>query len=374
MAAYDFIIIGAGIAGAGLAYELAPYGSVLLLEAEHIPGYHTTGRSAAFYAETYGGPYVQPLTTASKAFFTDPPTGFSDVPLIASRGAYYYYTHNQQVEADAMLSAGEGLLQVENVDAARLEAIFPYLNFSHLAGAVYDSRCRDLDVAALHQGYLRQAKRAGAEIMLNTPVQSMDRHKSFWEVRAPNGNYHGTTVINCAGAWADKIALIAGGQALGLQPMRRTIVTVTLTSTMDVDPSWPLLLDISGQLYFKPEGSGFLISPADETLSEPADAQPELEDVAIAIDRFQDVTGLSVDHVVSKWAGLRTFAQDRMPVIGWDHTLPDFFWSVGQGGWGIQTSPAWCALAASMLLKQSVPDWIESHGVKAGAYTPARLR
>ncbi|NVJ97071.1 MAG: FAD-binding oxidoreductase [Alphaproteobacteria bacterium] len=370
----DFLIVGAGIAGAGLAYQLAPHGRVALLDMEEQAGYHTTGRSAAFYAETYGGPKLQPLTSASKAFLLNPPDGFSDAPILTKLGAIHVFREDQRERAEAICHEmqaslpGVNLLSAEDV---HLRA--PYLRQDHFAGGVDDPDCGDLDVAALHQGYMRAAKKMGAEVMLASGLEAAVFDGSRWHVKCRTGQVKARILINCAGAWADDIAKRSGVDALGLKPLRRTIITVPKPVDVPFDRRGPVVIDIDEGFYFKPEGEGYLISPADETESAPCDAQPELEDVAMAALRFEEVTGHAVERLDAKWAGLRTFAHDKAPVIGFDAKMPSFFWNVGQGGYGIQTSPAWSQLAASLVLGQGVPEALKPFGVDASVYSPARL-
>ncbi len=371
----DFLIIGAGIAGAGLAYRLAPHGRTVILDMEEQAGYHTTGRSAAFYAETYGGPKLQPLTSASKEFLTSPPDGFADARLMNQLGAIHVFRENQRAQAEAVFEEMHAALPgVRLLDAAEVRERAPHLKPDAFAGGIDDPDCGDLDVAALHQGYLRAAKKLGAEVLLGAGLEAAAHDGTFWHVRTRTGQVKARVMINCAGAWADDIAKRSGVKPLGLKPLRRTIITVPKQDGMPFDRHGPVIIDVDEEFYFKPEGKGYLVSPADETESHPCDAQPELEDVAVAAMRFEEATGIAVEKIDAKWAGLRTFAPDKAPVIGYDAGQPAFFWNVGQGGYGIQTSPAWSELAASLVLKQNVPDRLARHGVKAAMYWPDRLR
>jgi len=371
----DFLIIGAGIAGAGLAYRLAPHGRTVILDMEEQAGYHTTGRSAAFYAETYGGPKLQPLTSASKSFLASPPEGFAEAPLMNKLGAIHVFRETQRVQAEAVFEEMRGALPgVCLLDAAAVRARAPHLKPGVFVGGIDDPDCGDLDVAALHQGYLRAAKKLGTEVLLGAGLEAAAFDGSFWHVKTRTGQIKARVLINCAGAWADDIAKRSGVTPLGLKPLRRTIITVPRSDDTPFDRHGPVIIDVDEEFYFKPEGKGYLVSPADETESHPCDAQPELEDVAVAALRFEEATGISVEKIDAKWAGLRTFASDKAPVIGYDAHQPAFFWNVGQGGYGIQTSPAWSELAAALILKQAVPDTLARHGVRAETYRPGRLR
>jgi len=370
----DFLIIGAGIAGAGMAYRLAPKGSVALIDMEAQAGYHTTGRSAAFYAETYGGPKLQPLTTASKAFFRAPPEGFSEAPLQSPLGAIHIFRADQREEAEAALAEMAVLPGVRELSAEEVRTRAPYLKPDAFTGGIDDPDCANLDVAALHQGYLKAAKAHGAQILLESGLESAVHEGDRWRVKTRTGDLTARVLINTAGAWADMVAERAGVTPIGFQPLRRTIVTFPPPESLPFDRHGPVIIDVGEAFYFKPEGEGYLVSPADETPSVPTDAQPEMEDIAVAVDHFERATGASVEKLEAKWAGLRTFAPDRAPVIGYDTDQPAFFWSVGQGGYGIQTSPAWSELAATLVLGDALSEELKAHGVRPEIYTPARFR
>ncbi|WCL55067.1 NAD(P)/FAD-dependent oxidoreductase [Gimibacter soli] len=370
----DILIIGGGIAGAGAAYFLSSHARVTLVEAEAQAGYHTTGRSAAFYAETYGGPKLQPLTTASKPFFVAPPEGYTDVPLVGPRGEIQLFREDERTVAlKAFADKQAALPAVRMIDRDEVLALAPFLDGSRFAGAIYDPECRDLDVAALHQGYLRGLRKAGGDILLDAGVESLRREGGRWIATTRAGEIAAPVIVNAAGAWADKVAAMAGLAPLGIMPLRRTIVTIENPGLEGFRRAAPVTMDIGENWYFKPEGEGFLLSPADETPSEPCDAQPEMEDVALAIDSFEKAVGASVSKLRSKWAGLRSFAPDRAPVIGFDPRAEGFFWSAGQGGFGIQTSPAWSATAACLLRGVPLPDAFVAAGVDPEVYAPARL-
>ncbi len=369
----DFLIIGGGIAGAGIAYRLIPKAKVILIDMEEQAGYHTTGRSAAFYAETYGGPLLQPLTSASKEFLLHPPEEISEFPLLTQMGAVHIFKKEQRLAADRLLEELDSLPGVSELSVEDVLSRAPLLDESKISGGVDDPDCGNLDVAALHQGYLRAAKKAGLEVRLEAGFESAEYFGDHWVVKTRAGELKVHTLINTAGAWADEVAEKSGVKPLGLKPLRRTIVTVPAPDTVDFDKNCPVIIDVEENFYFKPEGQGYLISPADETLSPACDAQPELEDVATAIEHFQNATNTIVTKVEAKWAGLRTFAKDKAPVIGFDKEQPGFFWNVGQGGYGIQTSPAWSLLAANLVLNEPIADDLTGHNVKAELYSPARL-
>jgi len=338
---FDVAIVGAGMAGASLAAELAPHCSVLLLEAEDRPGYHATGRSAAFWAETYGGPLVQPLTTASGPWLDE--HGF-----LGPRGAI----NLARAEDGALLEAfveqyAQAGVRLERMGREQIEAMVPGLSPQWREGA-WEPDCRDIDVAGVHAHYLAAARRAGAELRCKARVAEA-RHEGRWQVLTEAGEtLTCDTLVDAAGAWADPVAERSGMRPLGIQPLRRTVAQLRTQPAPPDD--LPLVVDLSGTFYFKPENGRVWVSPHDETPSAPCDAAPEEIDVAIAIDRFEQTVDWKVEAVEHRWAGLRSFAPDRLPVIGRDPANPAFFWFAGQGGAGIQTAPAAARMAAQALL------------------------
>ncbi|MHA6334416.1 NAD(P)/FAD-dependent oxidoreductase [Qipengyuania sp. CAU 1752] len=364
MAEFDIAIIGAGMAGASLAAECADQAKVLLLEAEDVPGYHTTGRSAAFWEECYGGPQIVPLTLASGAFLRE--HGF-----LSPRGALYVARRTSLGALDAFMRrfADTGAT-IERIGQERLAAMVPGLR-EDWVGAVWEPLCSDIDVAGLHQHYLGQARRRGVSLKCRARIASVLREEGHWRMRAEDGrDWTATTLVNAAGAWADTLAGMAGAQPIGIQPMLRTVAQLVTEPAPKADQ--PLVLDIEGQFYFKPEAGKLWLSPHDEVPSPPCDAAPEELAVAEAIDRFQNVVDWQVRKVERKWAGLRSFAPDRLPVYGWDPRTDGFFWFAGQGGFGIQTAPAAARLGAQILL--GLPPDDVTRDVDQALYTPDRFR
>lgn len=337
----DIAVIGAGMAGASLAAEVARHASLLILEAEDQPGYHSTGRSAAFWAESYGGPFVQPLTTASGPFLAE--QGF-----LQPRGALHL-ADEDGLDALAGFEAEFGdRVMLERLGPEQLRTRLPGLRRGWVAGLIEPS-CADIDVAGLHAFYLAKARREGARLVAGAEVRALSRDGSGWTVGTRAGAFRVRTVVNAAGAWADRIALMAGAAPIGLQPYRRTLSQLRVDPSPD--PDLPLVIDALGRFYFKPEAGGRLwLSPHDETASDPCDCAPEELDVAVAIDRLEQVVDWRVQRVERSWAGLRSFAPDRRPVYGFDPSAPGFFWCAGQGGFGIQSAPAAARLAAALLL------------------------
>jgi D-arginine dehydrogenase len=327
----DVLIVGAGMAGASLAAALAPAARVTILEAEAQPGYHSTGRSAAFWSESYGGPSIQPLTTASGPMLAD---------FLRPRGAIHLA---ENAGALATLASQFPAL-MRPIDRGALEAAIPSLRPGWNAG-LEEPSCADIDVAGLHAFYLKQARQAGAELVTDVRVDSIGRSAGRWRI----AGYAADVLVNAAGAWADAIAAMAGERPIGIQPYRRTI------AQLRIDPpapaNLPLVVDAGARFYFKPEAGGRLwLSPHDETPCDPCDCAPEELDVALAIDRLEQVVDWRIEAVERKWAGLRSFAPDRLPVYGYSESRRGFFWCAGQGGFGIQTAPAAARLAAALLL------------------------
>ncbi|PWG03286.1 NAD(P)/FAD-dependent oxidoreductase [Sphingosinicella humi] len=345
----DIAIIGAGMAGASLAAEVGGRASVLLLEAEARPGYHSTGRSAAFWSETYGGPKVQPLTSASGRFLAAPPPSFSERPFLSPRRALHLADAKGRPALDALCAEfSGGAVALERLDRARLETMIPGLRAGWDEG-VLEGSCTDIDVGGLHAAYLKAARAQGVRLVTDARVARAERRGTGWRLDSSAGSLEADVIVNAAGAWADEVATLVGAAPLGIQPYRRTIVQ--LRTTPPAPAEMPLVIDALGRFYFKPEAGRLWLSPHDETPCVAADCGPEEIDVALAIDRFERVVDWKVERVEHSWAGLRSFAPDRLPVYGFDSDVPGFFWFAGQGGFGIQTAPAAAKLAAGLLLE-----------------------
>jgi D-arginine dehydrogenase len=369
MADYDVVIIGAGIAGASLAAEVAPHARVLVAEAEDRPGYHSTGRSAAFWAETYGGPKVQPLTTASGPWLHSPPGGYGNRSFLAPRGALTLARAGEEPLLDAFEAefAGSGV-RMERWGRDRIAALLPGLA-EDIVAAVYEPDCQDIDVGGLHQAFLSVARRGGAQIALKAPLEHAEYRGGQWHLVLGGQAVTATRLANAAGAWADPVAERCGVRPIGVQPYRRTVVQLR-TRPAPV-AHLPLTLGVRGDYYFKPEAGRLWLSPHDETPEAPGDTAPDELDMAIAIDRFTQVVDWTIEAVEHRWAGQRSFAPDRLPVIGYAADNPAFFWFAGQGGFGIQTAPAAARLAATALLGLT-PDAM-LNGVAGQMYNPARF-
>lgn len=369
----DFLIVGAGIAGASVGYFLSAHGRVLLLEAEDAPGYHTTGRSAAFYAPSYGGRHLRPLTLASRAFFDAPPSGFGDAPLLRPRGALYVGREDQLPAIESLYQELSAVMpDTQRWSPEEAYGACPGLREGYVAGAVFEPQCHDIDVSGLHHGFLRGIHANGGAVLTNADVTSLHHEAGLWHAGTIQGAFSAPIVVNAAGAWGDVVAGFSDVAPIGLQPMRRTIVI--LPPPQDMSDSWPLVLDVDDEFYFKPESGRLLTSPGDESPIAPCDVQPEEIDIAITIDRIQKAIHIDAPRIENSWAGLRTFSRDRRPVVGFDPDHEGFFWFVGQGGYGIQTAPAMGRLAEALVTKSPLPGELGEFGVDAATYAPARFR
>lgn len=368
----DFLVIGAGMAGASAAACLAEMGRVAVLESEAHAGYHSTGRSAALFSEIYGSPVIRGLTRASRAFLFDPPSGFAASPLVAPRGAIYFARPEQMGELRAFRNDPDVRAATVEWSAAEILERVPVFRHDYLGGGAFEAAAADLDVDAIHQGFLRQVRTRNSAIYFDHEVRELRRCDGMWTARTASSSFSAPVVINAAGAWGDVVAALAGVAPVDLQPKRRTAVLIPVPGHSEAH-RWPAAVDISEQFYFKPDAGLLLLSPADETSCLPSDVQPEELDVAIAIDRFEQATGCEVRELRRSWAGLRVFAPDRNPVVGFDPEAEGFFWLVGQGGYGIQTAPALGRVAAALASRQPMPHDVGQMGITTGMLSAARF-
>ena len=370
----DFLVIGAGIAGASAAWALAEHGSVIVVERETSAGYHTTGRSSAQFLESYGNLSTRCLTRGARPFLEGPPDGFTDSPLLSPRAAMFFAREDQLDSLHALHATVHALTpEVVLMDTREVCDRVPVMRADHVAGAMFEPASMDIDVHALHQGFLRGARRRGARIVLDAELESIERRRARWHAGTRNGSYAAKAIVNAAGAWCDEIARLAGARPVGLVPKRRTVFTFDPPAASCSD-AWPLVIDVDEELYFKPDAGRLICSPADETPSPPCDVQPEDLDIAIAVDRLGKATVLEVNRIVSRWAGLRSFVSDHSLVVGPDTELEDFYWVAGQGGYGIQTSPAVARTIAALATGGDVPDDLRAIGLKRSDIDPARLQ
>jgi D-arginine dehydrogenase len=370
----EVIVIGAGIAGATAAYALAGKRKVLVIERENQPGYHTTGRSAALYIESYGNAVMRALTVASGPFMKAPPAGFAEHPILTPRGVLLAGRADQAASAEALYAESHALTpSLRLVEGKEMLALAPVLRPEYTACGVYEPDAMDIDVNALHRGYLRGAKAHGADLVTDADVQAIERRAGRWHVRTTAGEFSAPILVNAAGAWADEIGRLAGRAPIGLVPKRRTAITFDAPAGSEVG-KWAAVADVDEQWYFKPEAGRVLASPADETPMPPCDVQPDEMDMATAVERIETATTMTVKRLVAKWAGLRSFVADKTIVIGPDAAEPSFVWLAGQGGYGIQTSAAAGRVTAALIETGDLPPDVKALGVTAAMLAPERTR
>jgi D-arginine dehydrogenase len=370
--AFDFIVIGGGMAGASAAAHLSKKGRVALLERESQVGYHSTGRSAALFSTIYGNAAVRALTRASQAFLFESPKWFSPTPLVSPRPTLFFAT---QAQTDTLTSfrADADIADItQQLDVAQANKLVPAFRPDYLGGAVLEPGSADIDVAVLHHGYVRQARLGGATVVLDCEVIGVERIGGRWVVQTRQASYTAPVVVNAAGAWGDEVARMAGARPVGLRPLRRTALLIDAPRGLD-STAWPAAIAIDETFYFKPDAGRLLLSPADEEPSPPCDAQPEDLEVAIAVDRFETASGARIEKVLHRWAGLRVFSADRTPVVGFDPVAEDFFWLVGQGGYGIQSAEGLGRLTAALACRETVPADLVAAGVDANLLERSRF-
>jgi D-arginine dehydrogenase len=369
----DFIVIGAGIAGASVAYWLTPHARVVVLEREPQPGYHSTGRSAALFIETYGPAQVRALTRASRPFFESPGNGFAEHPLLTPRGTLFVATAEQARHLEEYWNEVRSSSTVtRRLDRAETCSMVPVLRADRVIGSVYEPEACDMDVHALHQGYLREMRRRGGVLQCNAEVTRIEREGEQWHVCTGETTYSAPVVVNAAGAWADAVARLAEVAPIGIEPRRRSAFTFPPPEGV-ATAAWPAVMGAEDDWYFKPEAGMLLGSPANADLVEPQDVQAEELDIALAIDRIESITTLTIPRPARVWAGLRSFVADGSLVGGFDPHTPGFFWVAAQGGYGIQTSPAMGEACAALARGLSFPQHLADFGLDARMLSPRRL-
>lgn len=369
---YDVILIGGGIAGVSAGAEIAAYAKTVVLEAESQPGYHATGRSAAFFTTTYGNSLSQSLGRISEIFFRGPPDGFTEHALIHPR-EQIVVANAASLDRHKAMQAGIAA-DVSPIDIDDALARVSILNRDEVAGAFVDRTGGELDAGAILGGYARLLKQRGGELIGNARATSISFHDGLWTVRTQNGDtFTAPAIVNAAGAWADDVAQMAGLEPLGLKPLRRTAILVPPSPGLDM-ASLPMLIHLSGGFYFKPDAGMLLVSPMDETEDTPCDVQADEYDVAVAVDRLMNNTSMQVRQVTHRWAGFRTFAEDRNPVVGYDPAASGFFWLAGQGGFGVGSAPALAHLACALITGQDIPHAFDRVAHMADMLSPARFR
>ncbi len=370
---YDIAIVGAGMVGASIAYHAAPGCRMLILEGESAAGYHSTGRSAAVFAEAYGPPPVRALTRASRAFFLSPPEGFADSPLLHKRGALFVGRDDQADEIEAeyrQLRADGG--DAELIDTQTAQGYVPVLRPEAAASAIIDHDALDIDVDLLLQGFLKAARHSGATVVRNARVTDLDDREGCWEIATGSGDrYRTKTLVNGAGAWADELAGLAGIARVGLQPKRRSAFLFDPPDRVDTS-GWPLVVAIDEAWYFKPDAGLLLGSPANADPVPPQDVVAEDYDIQLGVHLIEEATTMTIRRPSHTWAGLRSFVTDGNPVLGFDPEHPRFFWAAALGGYGIQTAPAMGRYCAGLLLDGAAPADILDQGLEPETLRPGR--
>ena len=354
----DFIIIGGGIAGVSAAARLAELGSVVLVEAEDTLAHHASGRSAALYEPHYGAAPVVGLSLASREYF------FAQKDVLSPRGLL---TVAQGFEMEA-LRADADAMNLTLITGEQACAMVPILNPQVVMGGATADHAWDIDTDLLLQGFARLARGNGARIITKARVTGITRITGGWSVATKAGGFTGTTLINAAGAWVDQVAQMAGVRPLGFQPNRRSMARIPAPGGHDLR-HWPMLFGVGETWYAKPDAGALLVSPAEEHPMDPHDAFADDMVLAEGLARYEAMVTEPVTRLITSWAGLRTFAPDRVLVIGRDVREPDFVWLAGQGGYGFQSSPAASQLAADLIagrVPQIAPDLV-------AALSPARF-
>ena len=368
----DFLVIGGGIAGASAGYHLAAHGKTIVLEQESQPGYHSTGRSAAIFSEYHGPRVVCQLARASYGFFNTPPEGFSATPILVDRGMMFIGAADQKGVGDAMLLPENNTPTLLNaISSDEALKLVPFLKPEQVEVAIHYPSAREIDVAALHGGWIRGVKARGGDVVTSAKVESIVRHANGWTVKTKSETYEAGVVVNAAGAWADEVGAMAGLKRMGLVPKRRTVITVDLPPE-HAKRSHPMVIFLDSQFYFKTEAGAVLASPMDTTAVDPHDVQPEDIDKATAAWLLEERTTLKVPRIKSSWAGLRSFLPDDVPVIARDPDAPNFIWLAGQGGYGIKTCDAMARCAVGIALNDDFPDDVKAIGLAKGTFAAHR--
>ena len=374
MQSADVIVVGGGIAGAGAAYEIAAFASVVLLERETHCGYHSTGRSAASFTENYGNSLVRRLAIASRAFLSTPPHGFCEHALLRPQPVITIARSDQLLLLQQQLDQARALVpSITRIAPAEVLARVPILRADYVTDAFVEPHAMEIDVHGLHQGYLKGARVRGVRVVVDAGVTAVEHRSERWWVTTPAGIFAAPLIVNAAGAWADLIAIMAGVRPIGLVPKRRTAFTLPVPAGLD-SRNWPMIDDVAEEFYFKPDAGQLFVSPGDATPSAPLDAYPDDLDVAAGVERLERATLINVTRVSRSWAGLRTFARDASPVAGLDGSASGFCWLAGQGGFGIKTSPALSRACAALVRGQPLPDEFGRLGIGAHDLSPDRLR
>lgn len=361
---YDFLVIGAGISGAAAAYELAQHGNVLLVDAEATPGHHSTGRSAALFTPNQGTPLVQRINRVGSGFFAAPPAGFTDQPLLTPRGGLTIAEPGQEHRLSALLALSAPGREVLAISSESALALAPLLRPDRIGAAVHEPGVADIDVGALHQGFLRGLKARGGTLVCGHRIDGLDFAGGLWTARAGDASFEARIIVNAAGAWADRIGTLAGAAPIGLVPKRRTAIIVDAPQGLDVR-SMPTVDFTATEAYVKPDAGRIMASLGDQDPVEPQDIQPDEWEIAVLADWVQRETLLTIRRIGHRWAGLRSFVADDNPVLGFDDAVPNFFWLAAQGGYGIMMAPTLGRAAAALVLREGVPPDLTDQGITA---------
>ena len=369
----DFLIIGSGMAGMSAAYRLSKHGKVIVLDKESLLGYHTTGRSAAFFTENYGNKIIRSITKASRHFLENPPSCFKNDQLMTQYGGSLFIANkNQSKYIDKELDYAKSVsANVFEIDKKEVQSMVPVIKENYIDRALHEPDSKVMDVDLIHQGFARGLKNNNGEILFNSEVINISKNRGMWLVKTSNNEFKAPIIINAAGAWCDEIAILANIKPLNLSPKRRTVIIFEDSSNLNT-AKWPVVIDIEDNFYFKAEAGKILASPADETDSPPCDSQPEEIDIAITIDRIENATNFKIKNIDHKWAGLRSFFPDRTPVVGEDSNMSGFFWLAGQGGYGIQTSPGISKIIECLITGIKWPDYLSNNLITPETLSPKR--
>ena len=358
---FDIIVIGAGIAGASVAAHLAATHRVAIMEMEERPGYHTTGRSAAAYEPNYGPVPMLALTRASRRHF-------DEGCYLTPRETLFVMPVGQENDLAALMAVQQGMREIS---VAMAKAKFPLLRDTYAQRAILDPFTADIDVDLLHQNYLKLFRQRGGTLACSAPVTAL-RRNGQWQLQAGGESLRARIVVDAAGAWGGAVASLAGKNAIKLQPKRRSVAVIPPPGSWNIT-EWPLVNDVAVSWYCKPQSGKMLVSPADETPVEPHDAFADDMILAEGIDRFQQAVDMEVTRIERSWGGLRSFAPDGNPVVGYDTAEDGFFWLIGQGGYGIQSAPALSRLAAALVRNEKPPADIIDEGLVLADISPRRF-
>jgi len=372
MQRYDVLVVGGGISGVSVAYELAADRSVGLIDMESVLAFHTSGRSLATFLESYGGPVIRALTTGSREALENPPD-IMEPPLLSPLGLLWLGPQGQSNLIHGLHDAVRDLVpDVQIVSGSEAEEINPALAKGYTEIGMFEPGATSIDVNALHQGYVKGVRRLGGEVRVSTKLVSAERKGSIWRVKDSAGNeYEAETIVNAAGSWVDEVAEICGAKPVGIRPLRRTVFLVSAPADLSLQ-GIPLTGNIENTWYFMPQGEFFACSPADETLMEPCDAKPDPLEIARALEAINEATILKARSIKSPWAGLRNFVPDGVPVVGYDEVAEGFFWYAGQGGYGMQIAPALSKTAVALIDGLPIPEDLVARGLKAEDISASR--